>query len=210
MSDERGLEAALVAAQAEMPKVRASGHNPHFHSTYVTLDDLLAAALPVLNRHGLALSQFPISENGGQPALLTILMHESGGTLQYVTPLLVGKQDMQALGSAITYARRYALASALGIAEGEDDDGNRAVASEKPEPEPEPAPDAPTDSHSLHVADLIVELRELDPETDWRAWCLAYTGGKTWTQLDKIGAERLIAGLMEKVDELRPTSPDSA
>ena len=53
------LAAALVAAQAEMPKVEADAVNPHFKSRFVSLDHLIAKTRPVLNKHGLAIMQAP-------------------------------------------------------------------------------------------------------------------------------------------------------
>lgn len=121
------LAAALVKAQQEMPPVDKDSRNPHFGNSFASLDNIVAKTRPVLNKHGLAIVQFPTVSELGQPCLRTILVHsESGEQLQADMPLLVGKQDMQGLGSAITYARRYAWAAALGIASDEDDDGHHA------------------------------------------------------------------------------------
>lgn len=118
------LAAALVAAQKQMPAVEPNAVNPHFRSKFVSLDHLIAKTRPVLNDNGLAISQFPAVADGA-PVLRTVILHaDSGETLQADTPLFLNKQDMQQLGAAITYARRYAWASALGISADEDDDGN--------------------------------------------------------------------------------------
>lgn len=121
------LASALVAAQADMPTVKKDEVNPHFNSRFMSLSGLIEATRPVLNKHGLALTQFPCVSELGAPVLRTVLMHgPSGERLEFETPLLVGTQNMQQLGSAITYARRYAWQSLLGIAAEEDDDGNNA------------------------------------------------------------------------------------
>ena len=120
------LAEALVAAQAEMPAVEPDGVNPHFKSKFVTLGHLIAKVRPVLNKHGVAVAQFP-SANPEGPTLVTILMHTSGEQIRFDAPLLLPKNDPQGQGSAITYMRRYALASALGISDQEDDDGERRV-----------------------------------------------------------------------------------
>lgn len=121
------LAEALVAAQADMPAVAPDAVNPHFRSKFVSLDHLIAMTRPVLNRHGLAIRQSP-THIDGQPALETTIHHVSGEEASSVMPLLVSKSDMQGLGGAITYARRYAWAAALGICADEDDDGNQASA----------------------------------------------------------------------------------
>jgi hypothetical protein len=123
------LAAALIEAQKEMPAVKPNATNPHFHSHFVTLDHLLAQVVPVLNKHGIAVTQVPSTDEDGKPALTTMLLHSSGESLTSTMPLLVGKNDMQGLGGAITYGRRYALAAALGISSEEDDDGNHVSAS---------------------------------------------------------------------------------
>jgi len=132
------LAKALVAAQKDMPKVEPDGINPHFKSRFVTLGHLIAKARPVINKHGIAVAQFPSADAEGKPTLVTILMHESGETLQFDAPLFLSKNDPQGQGSAITYMRRYALASALGISDQEDDDGNAGSSPRPTSPEPEP------------------------------------------------------------------------
>jgi len=121
------LASALVAAQGEMPTVKKDEVNPHFNSKFMSLHGLIEATRKVLNKHGLALTQFPCTSELGAPVLRTVLIHgPSGERLEFETPLLMGNQNMQQLGSAITYARRYAWASLLGIAAEDDDDGNTA------------------------------------------------------------------------------------
>lgn len=121
------LAKALVAAQAEMPAVEPDAVNPHFKSKFVSLGHLIAKTRPVLNKHGLCIIQAP-SMYEGEPALKTTIYHESGESDVSLMPLLLGGADMQKLGAAITYARRFAWAAALGISDQDDDDGNQASA----------------------------------------------------------------------------------
>lgn len=78
-----------------------------------------------------------------------------------------------------------------------------------PRPRPAPAPDAPTKEHRQHFIDLMRTLEGLDPDVNWPKWCLSYTGDLKWEQLDKVGAERLIVGLMEQVEALSPPTESS-
>lgn len=113
-----------------MPAVEKNATNPHFGSRFVSLDHLIARTKPVLTKHGLAIVQFPATTDQGAPALTTTLIHgESGEQLSGTVPLVLAKQDMQGLGAALTYARRYGWASALAISDEDDDDGNSASAS---------------------------------------------------------------------------------
>jgi len=120
------LTQALIAAQQEFAPLKKSATNPHFKNKFVPLSEVLTNVLPILNKNGLAVSQFPSTTSDNEPALTTLLMHASGEVLKYTMPLLAAKNDPQGQGSAITYARRYALMSVLGVVGDEDDDGNAA------------------------------------------------------------------------------------
>ena len=119
------IAAALAKAQAEMGKAIKESTNPAFRSKYADLGNVMDACLPALNKHNIAVIQPIVSDMDGR-FVKTILIHESGETLECAVPLIVGKNDMQGLGSAITYGRRYGLMSMAGIAP-EDDDGNAAA-----------------------------------------------------------------------------------
>ena len=162
MTDHSSLAEALVAAQADMPAVERDGKNPHFKSAFTTLDHLLAKVRPVLNAHGLAVVQMP-DHLDGRPALTTTLMHTSGEKVESTTPLLLPKNDPQGQGSALTYAKRYALAAALGISDQADDDGNAGTAAVQ-----EQAPIS---------AQRVKELVELWRQTDIQGDALALEFG---------------------------------
>jgi hypothetical protein len=83
--------------------------------------------LPVLNSNGLLLLQLPTTV-GGEPALRTSIVHEeTGESIEDTMLLVLAKDDPQGQGSAITYARRYALMAALGLVADEDDDAEAAT-----------------------------------------------------------------------------------
>lgn len=125
------IATALLAAQRVYPPLALDGVNPHYGSSYVSLGGLIDTVLPILNEQGVVLVQEP-GWRDGSPVLVTRLIHaESGEQRSASTPLYMGKQDAQAHGSAITYARRYALMSMLGLVGDEDDDGNAATAREE-------------------------------------------------------------------------------
>lgn len=118
------LAKALCKAQDEMGGAVKSSANPFFKSSYSALPEVIKAIKEPFCNHGLSYSQFPIFEDG-MAGVITILMHTSGEWLESKLLLPVTKKDPQATGSAITYARRYALQSIAGIPS-EDDDGNAA------------------------------------------------------------------------------------
>jgi hypothetical protein len=123
--DRKDLAAALVKAQASMGAAVKDSKNPHYRSSYASLSAVIDAVVPCLNEQGVAVMQLPhLDESYVQ--LTTILMHTSGQMLSSTVATPMGKkQDAQAVGSAITYLRRYALQSIMGLPV-EDDDGNAA------------------------------------------------------------------------------------
>ena len=120
----KDLAAALNKAQDQMSGALKDSKNPFFKSSYADLSSVVAAVKEPFADNGLSYSQFPVFEDG-KVGVETILMHTSGQWLCGVLLLPMTKQDPQAAGSAITYARRYALQSIAGVPS-EDDDGNKA------------------------------------------------------------------------------------
>ena len=117
---------ALAKVQEDVPDLVKDGTNPHFGSKFISLPTLLDQVLPVFRKHDLMLLQ-PPTNIGGTPALTTLIVStKTGATLSFTTPLIMAKADAQGHGGAITYMRRYALMSLLGLVADEDDDGNSA------------------------------------------------------------------------------------
>lgn len=148
---------AFLAAQQAMPQLHTnddatveSNTGKSYKYKYLTLDRLLADVMPVLNEHGLIWVTFPMLQETGQPVLRYQLVHAKTGELvEGSMPLYLGsKQTSQAYGSAITYARRYAMLAVLGLAP-DDDDGKQAS-------EPDPPKMAPGLRKQLHAALLKV------------------------------------------------------
>ncbi len=128
---DKTLHASLVAAIGQIPAIKATGHNKHLGNEYLTLADILAGVRPTLTKHGLAISQRPMVTSAGAGAI-TSIMHKDGGCFETSLLLPVAQQSPQAIGSAITYARRYTLTGLLGIAADLDDDAEAAMPQRKP------------------------------------------------------------------------------
>jgi hypothetical protein len=125
----KNIAGALVKFQASVSKVAKEANNPFFKSKYASLANILDTIQKPLSESGLAISQFPDAN-----ALTTIILHADSGEWMessYVMP--VAKQnDPQAMGSAMTYARRYALGSILNLNIDDDDDGEKAMGRQIP------------------------------------------------------------------------------
>jgi len=117
------LSTALVAFHSKMGKVSKDSVNPYFNSKYASLSTILTAVTPVLTEAGLSIVQMPTGEN----ELQTTLIHSSGEWISSTMKLAPIKSDPQAQGSAITYARRYAVGAILSLNIDEDDDANAAT-----------------------------------------------------------------------------------
>jgi ribosomal protein L31 len=131
---------ALLAFQCECPVIRKTADNPFFKSKYANLPDILTIINPILQKHGLLILQ-PIQRT----TLITRLVHvESGEVFESEYDITCKDfSNPQAVGSAVSYARRYALSSLLSLNIDDDDDGNAATGNKTPQPnkqEQKPAP----------------------------------------------------------------------
>lgn len=113
---------ALLAFHREVGKVKKGSDNPFFKSKYAALPDILDAISAPLEKSELVVVQFPAASG-----LTTQVSHVSGEWMRSTYEVSPKEaNNPQSLGSAITYARRYALAAALSLNVDEDDDGNAA------------------------------------------------------------------------------------
>lgn len=120
---------ALHAFQSEVPSIKKENVNPFFKSKYASLPTIWETIQPCLHKHGLTVTQVGVAcpEVDSKCVLRTELHHAASRTnLTSDFPLILVKKDAQALGSAITYTRRYALVAILGLQTEDDDDGNAA------------------------------------------------------------------------------------
>jgi hypothetical protein len=206
------LIAALVAARKEMGAAKKGTSNPFFKSKYADLSSVIEAIKEPLEAHGLTFVQ-DIDDHG----VTTVILHESGEVMRLAKfPIVATKQDAQGFGSALTYARRYSLQTALGVP-AEDDDGNAAV---KSGPVISPVKEAlkgtnVDDEKAAKIASTLVDLHTeftsesgADSDADYRAyellepmdsdmklsvWQQLQPHSKVRAWLKKIGDERKAA-----------------
>jgi hypothetical protein len=147
------LASAMALAFAEIEAATKDASNPHFKSKYADLGAVIGAIKPALINHGLYFTQHCRPDENGV-VVETVLTHSSGEKESLGSLFLpANKRDAQGFGSALTYARRYALLTAFGVPT-EDDDGNAATksvandtrapaASSKPAKRDDPFPQGP-------------------------------------------------------------------
>lgn len=130
---EAAFIAAKVAAIAEMPRMGKDGQNTHTQTRYAKWETAQPIITPILSRHGLVLN-FEIGDQGGKVAVTPILSGhgwvERGGAMVLPADVGKGRNDVQAVASAASYAKRHSAFAMLNIVQGgvvtEDDDGNAA------------------------------------------------------------------------------------
>jgi hypothetical protein len=131
MSESIGnIAAALVQFQGLVQNPKKDAVNPHFNSRYAELDTILTTIRPALHQCGLTVHQNPVEDENGNIGVYTYIFHKSGEYMVFDPvwiPKNQGKGNSHSIGSALTYAKRYALSAVLGIATDDDDDGNAAA-----------------------------------------------------------------------------------
>jgi hypothetical protein len=153
------LFASLAKAQVEIEVANKDSANPFFKSHYADLTEIIRVSRPALTKNGLSVIQRVMGNGDGRNYLYTRLCHTSGEWIESCMSLVSKDQTMQAMGSAITYARRYAYASMVGVVAGdEDDDGNRA--SGKKSENPKNGEARITQAQAKDILEQIMEFGE--------------------------------------------------
>jgi hypothetical protein len=152
---------AFLNAQKEFAPIVKSSTNPYFKNKYANLFSCIESVISALNKNGIALIQTTKQcENNAHGVIVkTVFMHESGETLdggELFVPS--AKPDAQGYGSALTYARRYSLLAACGIAPEEDDDGNEACKKPLPIQPKQQVTNEPTTDNNKIKQDYLDKL----------------------------------------------------
>ena len=156
----KNIASALVKAQRGFAPALKTSTNPHFRSKYVDLAGCVEAVVDSLNAAGIALIQRTSQDDTGV-TVETVFVHESGEMLECgKLHVPAAKQDPQGYGSALTYARRYSLMAACGIAP-EDDDGNAASATIIPLPMKKAAPKKLEVAHVEEAKSILLEAKQI-------------------------------------------------
>lgn len=168
--DTTNIFNALIQAQGKFPKIAFDKDNPYFRSRYATLGAVIEATKPILQEHGLAVTQWPTNDVE-RVGVTSRLIHVSGEWMEEtVTVPLKGATDKtqiaQVAGIDITYLRRYSYNAILGLVADEDTDGN-LDGYEKPPKQLRPSKPSKTAKRSPVKAKFQKRLNAEDiPEVD--------------------------------------------
>lgn len=150
----KNIASAFIKAKKEFSPALKDKTNPAFRSKYADLGACLEAVNDALLNNGIALVQ-RTSEDATGVTVETVFLHESGETMESgKLHVPAAKQDPQGYGSALTYARRYSLMTACGIAP-EDDDGNSATDAKRKQDATPPAMDMSPKAVAKRLADGV-------------------------------------------------------
>lgn len=184
------LELALAEALPKLGAALKNKDNPHFKSKFADLGAVIDAIRPV-SEHGIWYRQ--VLHEGADGVTIETLYTGFGATVSAGTLYMpAAKRDAQGFGSALTYARRYALQTAFGLAT-EDDDGQAAV---KTEAEPAKAKEP---AHSKLKTALRGLVHEMEGCGDWETWC---------SFRDSKETQALIAEVKDKLPQWWDGGPD--
>jgi hypothetical protein len=186
----------MALAFAEIEAATKDATNPHFKNKYAGLPQVIEAIKPALVNHGLFFTQRCHPAEDGV-SVETVLHHSGGEMLSLgILYLPANKRDAQGFGSALTYARRYALMTAFGVP-AEDDDGNAAAKSNPSAGEERPIKRSDERPFTLGPAKNRTSLKEL--------------GRAFWRDVEACGdtdeLEALVASSKPLIDQLKIELP---
>lgn len=215
----KSIAAALVKAQKEFGPALKTSTNPHFRSRYADLSACVEAVIDALNNNGIYLMQLTEEHESGVKVSTTFI-HESGEQLSGGSLYMpASKNDAQGFGSALSYARRYSLMAACGIAP-EDDDGNAATKTAPPQAAPKATPAVPTPPKPPVATPKKVEGKDAEwqlkvstqPDTAFADW-LTVVVELTVTALDAAASKtdvmniwRANANIYKIIEQQDPTA----
>ncbi len=197
------LASAMAKAQSEVKAALKDSKNPHFKSSYADLTSVWDACRSALTKNGLSVVQ-RTDFDASDMWLETMLLHASGESITGRYPLRPQQQTPQGFGSALTYARRYALAAMVGVVADEDDDGSAAsVGRPSNGASYDPPPPQQTMAGRKNEADGIKKARE------WANNAHATLAGfdtalglKTWIEKNSATVEKLKAVVPDEFEAL--------
>lgn len=159
------LADALAKAQGAMEPAAKDSLNPHFKSRYADFASVTDALRKPLAENGLSYVQ-GVGIDGDLVTLTTRLLHVSGEWVESTCGVRPQQAGPQAVGSAISYLRRYSLSALVGLASEEDDDANAASAPPKQQARPAAAKPAPQAAKSAPAKPAVSGPPEPPPPTD--------------------------------------------
>ena len=157
----QNLSNAMAEFQKKIKQPLKDANNPFFKSQYVPLENVVEAITETGSQLGISFMQFASSDETGSIEVATLVMHSTGEYIEFPPVRMKPESNKpQAVGSAITYAKRYALSAIFGITSDKDDDGNEATGLNK-QVEKQPKQQVTQDDATVKIEKYWTELEKL-------------------------------------------------
>jgi hypothetical protein len=191
---------ALSKTQGKLESALKDKENPFFKSKYADLSSIWSVCRQPLSENELSIIQ-TIEGTKTDMFLVTILGHSSGEWIKSKLPLIIQKQDAQGVGSAISYARRYALSAMIGVCQ-EDDDGERSISRKTENQRTEsPKVDKPKKEEVDHLISLISQCPQ--KHQDKVKNFMENKNIKSLYDINKVSYEHIHRGTLEELSKTR-------
>ena len=207
---------ALATFQKEVKQPKKDADNPFFKSKYVPLENVVEVIHEAASKVGLSELTYPAQE-GDHVGVGVIITHESGQYIEF-PPILMkpDKNTPQGIGSAITYARRYALSSAFGIASETDDDGNSASGNgTNKQTKPKPKVKTATAAQIKQLKDALNEYAKVTGNDDesgkgkLSAWALGQLGVENYNDIPESKIMAFISKVKANIKKQKEQEQES-
>lgn len=201
------LAKSLAAFQAEVKQPLKDANNPFFNSKYVPLESVVEAITAVAPKHGLSFTQWATTDISGRVLVHTMMLHESGENIVFdpiaMTPESnkAGIVTPQSIGSAITYAKRYALSAVFGITSDQDDDGNEASGNGKTK-------SVSHDISKARIEDNYNELVKLKSVVDNKSVSKPFEDFYNESIKQKATHEVMLRGIEKQIELIKQSLPE--
>lgn len=196
---------AMVKAHKEVKPASKNSVNSAYGrgSKYADLESVWNACRDALHNNDLSIIQAPVHSEDDRQHLKTIIFHSSGETIEFPDASIpVARKDAHGHGAAITYLKRFALASAMGIVSDPDDDGNTAMGDNLPKSRQAPAKPAKVEKEQGLDSEAIETIKALAKEagSDMKA-LLHHFKVTSLEEIPLKNTARIISGLQKKIKD---------
>lgn len=198
---------AMAEFRKNVQQPKKDANNPFFKSKYTTLDAVVESIDTTASKHGLSFIQYPVNDEHGNTGIATIVLHESGEFLEFEPSFMKPEKNTpQAIGSVLTYLRRYTLSAVFGIASEEDDDGNHASGSYNKQPKKQPQDKGKVALVQQNAKDFSEVLKTSGQELSQQDVLNVYLGQYGLKNISQASNEQLIGmsqSIKKKIDEYK-------
>ena len=208
------ISKAMAEFRKNVQQPKKDANNPFFKSKYTTLDAVVESIDKTATQYGLSFIQYPVNDEHGNTGIATIVLHESGEYLEFEPSFMKPEKNTpQAIGSVLTYLRRYTLSAVFGIASEEDDDGNQASGSYNNQPKKQPQDKGKVALVQQNAKDFSEVLKTSGQEMSQQDVLNVYLGQYGLKNMSQASNEQLIGmsqSIKSKIEQYKKKQSEQA